>query len=83
MMTQVLTRINDCALRENTVTSLQQTQKFLENEINNKFSHVEKYMKNLHNKIKTTDKDLGSKIQDIKKKTLGRITGNSYKIVKI
>jgi hypothetical protein len=83
MVSQVLTRINDCALRENTVSSIQQTQKFLENKINSKFSHVEEYMKNLDKKIEGTDKDLGSKIQDIKKKTLGKITGICYKIVRI
>jgi hypothetical protein len=83
MVSQVLTRINDCALRENTVTSIQQTQKFLENKINSNFSHVKKNMENLGRKIDKADKDLSTRIQDIKKKTLGKITGWAKKIVRI
>ena len=77
MVSEVLSRINDCALRENTVASIQQTQKFLEQKINEKFSHVKFHMQNLDGKIENADKNLNMKIQEIKKKTLGKITGKS------
>jgi disulfide oxidoreductase YuzD len=72
-----MTRINECALRENTVSSIKQTQKYLENEMNSKFSHIKYHMQNLDEKIKKSDSDLKMKIQDIKKKTLGKITGKA------
>lgn len=75
MVVQVLGRINDCALRENTVASLKQTQKFLENQINRKFSHVKLHLQSLDGKIEQTNQTLKGQIQDIKLKTLGKITG--------
>lgn len=82
MVVQVLSRINDCALRENTVSSLQQTQKFLEQQINSKFSHVKLHMQSLDGKIAQTDKTLSGQIQDIKLKTLGKITGGLTRLRK-
>ena len=74
-----MNRINECALRENTVSSIQQTQKYLEREINDKFSHIKFHMQNLDKKIEHADTNLNKKIQGIKKKTLGRITGETDK----
>lgn len=75
MMLQVLGRIGDCALRENTVASLRETQKFLEKQINEKFSHVKFHLQSLDGKIERASQSLSGQIREIKLKTLGKITG--------
>ena len=71
-------RINDCALRENMVSNLKEVQTCLEKEMNTQFSHSKFHMQNFETEIKNTQSEFQEKISDIKKKTLGKITGKHY-----
>ena len=75
MFDKVLSRIDECALRENTTENIQQVQKFLEKEINDKCKNIKGHLNQLGKQIDLDKAQFNQNIQNVKRKTLGKITG--------